>query len=130
MNSEEEGGHQGKRLRQALLMGGVNTNNNQTPTPRRRKRTNSQEQRGRSTRQRLLEWTPAAAPLTLIAPVDRLSQFDIHGNNQQANDGKYFGDLFPEAESPNSSLITFQNIGPQKKSAFNPTSQMNSRQFA
>jgi len=131
MNSEEEGGHQGKRLRQALLMGGVTTRrNNQTPILRWRKRTNSLEQQGQSTRQRLLEWAPPAAPLRLIAPVERLSQFDIHGHNQQANDGEYFGDIFPEAVSPNSSLITFQNIGPQKKSAFHPTSQMNSRQFA
>ena len=128
MNSEAEGGHQRKRLRQALLMGGVTTHrNNQTPTLRRRKHTNSLEQQGRSTRQRLLEWAPPAAPLRLIAPVERLSQFDIHGHNQQANDGEHFGDIFPEAASPNISLFIFQNIGPQKKSAFYPTSQMNFR---
>mmetsp|Transcript_3971 Transcript_3971/g.8547 ORF Transcript_3971/g.8547 Transcript_3971/m.8547 type:complete len:129 (-) Transcript_3971:50-436(-) len=128
MNSEEESEHQGNRLRQALFMGGVSTHSNhQTPTPRRRKRNTSLEQTRRSQRQRLLEWAPAAALLTLISPVERLSQFDIHGNNRQANDGEYFGDIFPEAASPNSSLFTFQNIGPQKKSAFHPTSTLNSR---
>ena len=126
-----EGRHLGKRLSQSLLMGGASTRkNNQTPTMRRRKRTHSPEQQGRSTRQRLLVWGPSQAPLQLIAPVERLSQFDIHGNNQQANDGEHFGDIFPDAASPNSSLFTFQNIGPQKRSAFHTTSQLNSRQFA
>ena len=76
--------------------------------------------RGRTQRQRLLERAPTIAPLTLIAPVERLFQFNIHGNNQQANDGEYFGDIFSAAASPNSSLFTFQNIGPQKSLPFIP----------
>mmetsp|Transcript_12518 Transcript_12518/g.26380 ORF Transcript_12518/g.26380 Transcript_12518/m.26380 type:complete len:129 (-) Transcript_12518:119-505(-) len=128
MISEDQGGHQGNGLTQALLMGDAGTRtDNQAPNPCRRKRNNSLEQSGMAQRRRLPALAPADVPMTLIAPVERISQFDIHGNNQQADDGETFGDIFPEAASPNSSLFTFQNIDPQKQSAFHSTSQLNSR---
>ena len=80
----------------------------------------------RSQRQRLCSNIPFVVLITLIPLVDRLSQHDLHGHNQQAADGDTFGDPYPSSPALNSSIFTFQNIGPQKQSAAQPTYQLNS----
>jgi len=62
--------------------------------------------------------------------IERLAQHDLHGQNQQAADGDTFGDQYPSSPAPNSSIFTFQNIGPQKKSASESAPQLNSSRFS
>lgn len=69
-------------------------------------------------------------PITLIPLAERMTQRDLHGQNQQAADGDTFGDSYPVSPAPNSSIFTFQNIGPQKQSASESAPQLNSRRFA
>ena len=98
---------------------------------RRRKRISlSPSDRTRSQRQRISSSTPFAVPITLIPLVERLSQHDLHGHNQQAADGDTFADQYPSSLAPNSSIFTFQNIGPQKKSTAESASQLNSSRFS
>ena len=58
-----------------------------------------------------------------IPPHARMSQQDMHGVDQSATDIDTFRHVFPVCPAPNSTLITFQNIGPQRKSAFHPVSR-------
>ena len=68
---------------------------------------------------------------TLTIPlVERLSQRDLHGQNQQAADGDTFGDPYPSSPAPNSFIFTFQNIGPPKQSAAESAPQLNSSRFS
>ena len=69
-------------------------------------------------------------PIHLIPTTERLAQHDLHGQNQQAADGDTFGDQYPSSPAPNSSIFTFQNIGPQKKSASESAPQLNSSRFS
>ena len=62
--------------------------------------------------------------------MDRLFQHDLHGHNQQVADGDTFGDHYPSSPVPNSSIFTFQNIGPQKQSAAESASQLDSSRFS
>ena len=84
----------------------------------------------RSQCQRLCSTNYDVVPITLIPLVDRLSQHDLHGHNQQAADDDTFGDPYPSSPAPNSFIFTFQNIGPQKQAAAHSTSQLNSSRFA
>ena len=81
-------------------------------------------------RRKISSYTPFVVPITLIPSVERLSQHILHGHNQQAADGDTFGDQYPSLPAPNSSIFTFQNIGPQNKSAAESASQLNSSRFS
>ena len=120
---------------QTTLMGGASnsTKTNSTPSPRKlsRKLFVPPTSTSPSSEQRSLSYTiPSAVPITLIPLKDHLSQFDLHGHNQQAGDNHVFGDAYPTLPYPNSSLFIFQNIGPQKQSASHSASKFNSRQFS
>ena len=79
---------------------------------RRRKRTGLPSRDStRSQRQKVSSTTTFVLPITLIPLMDRLSQHNLHGHNQQAADGDTFRDPYPSSPSPNSSIVTFQNIG-------------------
>ena len=90
-----------------LLNHEINGNNHQS---RRRKRISLPPSDDTRVHRRKV----SSAPITLIPLVERLSQRDLRGHNQQAADGDTFGDPYPSSPAPNSSIFTFQNIGPQK----------------
>ena len=54
----------------------------------------------RSQRQVLSATIPV--PITLIPSKERLSQYDLHCHNQQADDNHVFGDAYPKSPAPNS----------------------------
>ena len=128
MISHTADGRQESVFFQTTLTGGVSTSCILTLTPipqGRQKRISllSSESTG-SQRHRLCSNNPGVISITLILLVERLSQHDLHGCNQQAKDGDIFGDVYPSSPSPspNSSIFSFQNIDPQKQSASHPTS--------
>ena len=91
-----------------------NPKNNYTPTLREHSRSRTGSSSGTSTRsQRQVLSATIPVPITLIPSKERLSQYDLHGHNQQADDNHVFGNAYPKFPAPNSSLFTFQNIGPQ-----------------
>ena len=63
------------------------------------------------------------------SPVPQFVQLTLHGDSLAAKDSDSFGHSFPQAPSYNSTIITFQNIGPQRRAAFMSMSKHNSRQF-
>ena len=153
MIRQGQGGGHRVRLSQTTLVGGTSTSikNNSTPTLREpsRLRTNSSSGTGTTLREHscsrtgllsgtgtrlqrpaLSPTTPSTVLITLIPSKERLSQFDLHGHNQQAEDNHVFGDAYPKSPAPNSSLFTFQNISPQKQSASHSASKFNSRRFS
>ena len=93
-------------------------NHGSTQQTRRRKRTSLPSGDSiRSQRQKVFSTTPFAVPITLIPLAERLSQHNLHGHNQQTTGGDTFGDQYSSSPAPSSSILTFQNIGPQKQSA-------------
>ena len=135
MVRQGQGGRSRASFSQTTLMRGAftSTNNNSTPNPCKpsHKRSVSPSSTSpRSQRRSLLSTFPSAVPITLIPLKDQLSQYDLHGHNQQAVDNHIFRDAYPTSPSPNSSLFTFQNIGPQKQSASHSASKLNSSRFS
>ena len=131
MVSQAQGGRQGSVFFQTTLMGCVSTHQIQTPPQRRRKLISlPSSDSTRSQRRRLCTNNPDFIPITFIPLVEQLSQHDLQGHNQQAVDGDTFGDAYPSSPSLNSSIFTFQNIGPQKQSATDSKSQLNSSRFS
>jgi hypothetical protein len=58
-----------------------------------------------------------------------LVQATLQGKDLAAKDSEAFGDIFPPQLEKNCTLITFQNIGPQRYSLHHPTSITTSRAF-
>ena len=110
-------------LRNRLLNHETHGNNNQS---RRKKRLNQPQ----GDNDRVIRRKVTPTPITLIPLVERLAQHDLHGQNQQAADGDTFGDQYPSSPAQNSSIFTFQNIGPQKQSASESAPQLNSKRFS
>ena len=130
-----QGGRSRENFSQTTLVGGASTStkNNHTPNQRKPSSKCSGSPSGTSTRsqrQVLLATFSSAVPIVLIPLKDRLSQYYLHGPNQQADDNHVFGDVYSTSPAPNSSLFTFQNIGPQKQSASHSASKFNSRRFS
>ena len=120
------GGRQGDGFFQTTLTGGTSTSRILTPQHRRKHTSPPPSKYTRSQRRWLCATGPVVVPITLIPLVDRLSQYNLHGHNQQADDGDIFGNVYPSSPAPNSSIFTFQNIGSQKQSTSHPTFQLNS----
>jgi hypothetical protein len=57
-----------------------------------------------------------------VFQLKRLTQSILHGKNMAAKDSEYFGDTYPPNQGKNSTIITFQNIGPQCFSLYHQTS--------
>ena len=70
--------------------------------------------------------SPSATPTTNRPP---FTQTTLLGVPLDAADSESFGHNFPTKPSPNSSIITFQNIGPQPKHGFTSKARFNSRSF-
>jgi hypothetical protein len=58
-----------------------------------------------------------------------LVQATLQGKDLAAKDSEAFGDIFPPQPGKNYTIITFQNIGPQRYSLHHPTSTATSRAF-
>jgi hypothetical protein len=58
-----------------------------------------------------------------------LTQSNLHGENMPVKDSESFGDTYPPNPGKNSTIITFQNIGPQRFSLHHQTSAATSRAF-
>jgi hypothetical protein len=58
-----------------------------------------------------------------------LVQATLQGKDLAAKDSEAFGDIFPPQLGKNCTIITFQNIGPQRYSLHHPTSTATSRAF-
>jgi hypothetical protein len=58
-----------------------------------------------------------------------LVQATLQGEDLAAKDSEAFGDIFPPQPGKNCTIITFQNIGPQRYSLHHPTSTATSRAF-
>ena len=99
---------QAYRQQQTRLRSGYNSN----PPLREpsQKRAGSPSSIGTRSQIQFFSSFPSAVLITLIPLKERLSQYNLHGHNQQANDNHVFGDAYPTSPAPNSSLFTFQNI--------------------
>ena len=59
-----------------------------------------------------------------------LTQSTLLGVPLDSSDSEFFGHSFPSSPSSNSSIITFQNIGPQPKASFSSKAIFNSKSFS
>jgi hypothetical protein len=64
-----------------------------------------------------------------VFQLKRLTQSNLHGEDMAAKDSESFRDTYPPHPGKNSTIITFQNIGPQRFSLHHQTSTATSRAF-
>ena len=58
-----------------------------------------------------------------------LVQSNLHGQSISATDSEHFGHTYPRTPSPNTTIVTFQNIHPQKEGGKHSKSLHNARAF-
>ena len=68
-------------------------------------------------------------PPLLLPWQSRLVQSNLAGEALSSKDSDTFGHQFPLTPNPNTTIVTFQNIGPQKNSGVNGKSTHNARAF-
>jgi hypothetical protein len=64
-----------------------------------------------------------------VFQLKRLTQSNLHGEDMIAKDSESFGDTYPPNPRKNSSIIAFQNIGPQRFIPYHQTLAATSRAF-